>query len=276
MVGKITKILLIAFILCTLFLFNGCDVDWFGLVYSSDLDERLAERDNFRFVNTNSLMEITLTEPYSFIVLADTHIESGNTQGLENLNDIIISNNIKFAVVLGDITQYGSSQDINAFIRVAEGMGIPCYPVIGNHDIYFGNWSVWRNRIGSTRYRIDGENITLFILDSANSFFGKQQMDWLERELKDINERVFVFTHSPLFISGPIGMQQITDYRERSRMVSILKGKCDIMFMGHAHNRLITEVGGVKYINVEDFVSKKTYCIVTVDTNGVKYSFHKL
>jgi len=265
--------------ICTLLLITGCNVDWLGLVYSSDLDERLVEQNNFRFIKTNDYDWTTLSLPdsYSFVVLSDTHIENKNDWGLENLAGIIAANDkIKFAVILGDITQYGSAQDINRFIEITGQMGVPCYPVIGNHDLYYGNFSVWKNRIGSTRYRIDGDNITLFILDTGNSFFGKQQLDWLENELRYTNGRVFVFTHVPLFVNCPIGIHQITDYRERSRIISILQGKCDIMFMGHSHNRLITEVGGVKYINIEDFVGTKTYCIVTVDPSGVNYSFHKL
>ncbi len=227
----------------------------------------------------------TFPAEYSFVIVTDLHIEDGDMFGFDKLPDAITEYNaeaelpIAFAVALGDITQYGTEEDIKKFMEVAENLGkmdIPCYPVIGNHDIYFGNWPVWKGLIGSTRYRIDGGNTSLFILDSANSFFGKQQLDWLQSELLSAKKNVFVFTHSPLFVEGPVGMQQITDTRERARVISILNDKCDMMFMGHSHKRVINNTGNVEYVSIEDFKSFKTYCVVTVRSSGISYEFKKL
>jgi predicted phosphodiesterase len=278
MVKYLTKKILLVLLFCV-FCLGSCNLDFLGFFVSSDLDERLKERDNLKFLEERGWTNLTLEEEYSFIVLADTHIEGGNAFGLENLVNVIKGNPaIKFVVILGDITQYGAAQDIQKFIDIADSFGIPCYPVIGNHDVYFGNWKEWRNRIGSSSYQIKGNGTTLFMLDSANSFFGKDQLDWLEREIKKLNanERVFVFTHSPLFVEGPVSMQQITDIRERARIVSILRDRCDIMFMGHSHKRVINKTGNVQYISIEDFVGKKVYCLVSVSPSGIVYSFEKL
>jgi len=271
----VKKIFLFLIILLSFCLIGGCNVDLGGFFTSTDLDERLKERGNLKLLDSRGWTNLTLNDEYSFIVVSDTHIEDGNAHGLEKLKDII-TDEIKFAVMLGDITQFGSAQDINKFIEIAESLGVPCYPVIGNHDIYFGNWSVWKEKIGSTNYKINGGNTTLLFLDSANSLFGKDQLDWLEREIKTAKGRIFVFTHSPLFVSGPADMQQITDTRERARIVSILRNKCEIMFMGHLHKRIITEQGNVKYVAMDDFVKNKTYCVVTVTAKGALYSFKKL
>ncbi|MCL2805102.1 MAG: metallophosphoesterase [Treponema sp.] len=282
------KKLLLLLLLGAFFFIIGCNVDLLGIFSANDLDERLKERNNLKFLDDRLWSSLPhFGSEYSFIVLTDTHIENGNSFGLEALADVITDNNtdltktkIEFMVILGDITQDGAEKDINEFIRVADLFTIPCYPVAGNHDVYFDNWSVWKDKIGSTSYRIDGNDITLFILDSANSFFGKDQLDWLEREIKTTggtpNARVFVFTHSPLFVEGPVGMQQITDTKERARIASILKNRCDIMFMGHSHKYYYNEAGNVKYITIEDYVVAKVYCIVTVKPEGITYNFYKL
>jgi len=257
---------------CVILIFVGCNNDFLGFFVSNDLDERLKEKDNLIFLKERDWTNLSLGDSYSFIVLTDTHIENGKTFGLESLVNAITPD-IKFAVILGDITQTGAEKDIDKFIEIADSLGIPCFPVIGNHDFYFGNWRFWRDKIGSTSYRINSDTATLFILDSANSFFGKEQLDWLERELKTAKGRIFVFTHSPLFVRGPFGMQQITDTRERARIISILRDKCDIMFMGHSHYRLLNEVGNVDYIVIEDFVSTNVYCLVTVTPDGITYEF---
>ncbi|MCL2443710.1 MAG: metallophosphoesterase [Treponema sp.] len=285
MVKNYKKIFILTLIISLFCFINSCNIDLLGLIVSSDIEERFAEKDNMAFFNSRGWNTLTFDneDNYSFIVLADTHIEDGQTWGFEDLEDVISAHNstagntkIEFMVVLGDITQYGSEQDIDKFIEIADSFSVPCYPVIGNHDIYFFNWPVWRDKIGSTVYRIDSAKTSLYMLDSANSFFGREQLNWLERDIKNTKERVFVFTHSPLFVNGPADMQQITDIRERARIVSILQGKCDTMFMGHSHKYYYNIVGGVEYIAVEDFVGKKAYCIVTVKPTGITYDFKNL
>ena len=253
---------------------NCCTVDLLGLFGSTDLNERLAERNNFNFLGDND-RTLSLGSEYSFIVVADTHIENGNAHGLDGIKSVIDNSggSIKFVVVAGDITQFGSAQDIQLFKDIAVSFGVPCYPVIGNHDVYFGNWPEWKNMIGSTNYRINGGGLTLLIMDSANAFFGNDQLNWLERELESASGRVFVFSHANLFVNNLTEIQQFTDTRERARVISILRNKCDIMFMGHSHARSINEAGNVLYIGIEDFIGTKTYCIVTVNSSGISYEF---
>jgi predicted phosphodiesterase len=274
---KISLLFLMSGLFCLL---SACNFDFLGLFYSSDLDERLAECDNFQFLNAGQ-RSLSLGNNYSFIVLTDTHIEDGDAFGLEGIKDVIAADSeIKFIVVLGDITQYGSRRDVSKFTEIFADIwnshSVPCYPVIGNHDIYFNNWPIWKDHIGSTRYKITGGGTTLFILDSANAFFGMEQLNWLEREIKNTSGRVFVFTHSNLFEDNPFNIQQLSDVNERDRIMSILKNKCDIMFMGHTHERRENKAGDVKYINVDGFRDTKVYCLVSVTSAGVSYTFKKL
>jgi len=265
-------------VLCVLCI-SACNIDFFGFVVSNDLDERLLEKDNLEYLIERGWTNLDLGAPdnYSFIVLTDIHIEDGKAFDFDKLKNAI-NPSIKFAAVLGDITQTGKGSDFDLYIKIADELGVPCYPVIGNHDIYFSNWQEWKTRIGSTSYRIDDDagTATLFFLDSANSFFGKKQLDWLESQLESANDNIFVFTHAPLFINGPFKMQQITDHKERARVISMLKNKCKIMFMGHSHIRVENKVGDVTYVSIEDFRSTNVYCLVTVNGPNVSYKFEKL
>jgi predicted phosphodiesterase len=274
MVKQLTKIIF-SILLLSVFLL-GCNIDVLGFFVSNDLDERLAAKDNLTYIDSKGWRTLNLTDPdnYSFIVLTDTHIEDGDAFGLEKIAGVINSD-IEFVIILGDITQYGTVQDINKFIEIADSFGVPCFPVVGNHDVYFNNWPNWSNLIGSTSYKITGNGINLFILDSANSFFGKQQLNWLESEVKTAAGKVFVFTHSPLFVNGPADMQEITDSRERARVISILRNKCDVMFMGHSHKRYENKAGSVQYTAIEDYKSKDVYCLVTVKDSKTTYEFKK-
>lgn len=280
MVKKIIKLSFQSFLLCIAFFVSSCGLDILGFVgipISSALDERLKERDNFVLLDANN-WRTALTDletDYSFLVVADLHFSDGDSRGFEKLKGVIEDNDIKFMVVLGDITTWSAKKDIELFIDIINGFGIPCYPLIGNHDIYLGAWSYWKELIGSTNYRINAGSTTLLIMDNANLYFGKQQMDWLERELKSTAERVFVFAHAQLFDSGPVGAQR-HDINERARVASILRGKADAMFMGHTHNPERHEVGGVKYITLDAFENDGHYVIVSVNGSSVKYDFREL
>jgi len=277
MVKHITKFILSA--LVGISVFSGCNNDILGIFVSNDLDDRLSSKNVFNYLTKEELEELKLGDSYSFVVFTDTHIEGGDDFGLEKIINEIDPVKVKFAVNIGDITQNGTQQDLDTFLKTANAMrnmGIPCYPVIGNHDVYFGNWPYWKGTIGSTSYRVDGDTATLFILDTANSFFGKAQLDWLEREIKIAKGRVFVFTHSTLFVEGPVDIQQVTDIRERSRVISILQNKCDIMFMGHLHKRIIRKTGNVQFVAMEDYKSNKVYCLVDVTKDGITYEFKKV
>jgi len=262
------------FLWCFFFL-SGCNLDFAGLFGSADLETRWMARNTFNFL-TSEDRNIALDDAYSFIVVTDIHINEGNARGLEKLKDVLENDrDIKFVVFNGDITQNGKRNNIEKFIQIAGTLDVPCYPVIGNHDIFFGNWKVWEELIGSTCYRINCGKTSLLILDSANEYFGAKQLDWLESELKNVKGQVFVFSHTNIFLDTPLRTEH-SDIRERARFISLLKGRCDVIFTGHSHIRLVTELNGIKNINIEDFRDNAVYCQVWVSKDGIQYDFRKL
>jgi 3',5'-cyclic AMP phosphodiesterase CpdA len=267
----------------------SCAVDILGLFTSNDFDERFEYRDTFRLLTEEDrALSLPAEEEYSFVVLSDTHIEDGNDQGLGELIGRIdrdgAGTDDRFVVITGDITQNGKQEDLECFINFAQELktrkGIPCYPVLGNHDIYFNNWRAWRDLIGSSCYRIGapGSGTTLFILDSANASFGFRQLDWLERELEKTGDHVFLFAHANFFVKdlGFADRQQFSDVRERARVISLLADRAEAVFSGHIHKRVERESGGVNYITIEDFKDNKSWCRVYVTKSGVRWEFNKL
>jgi predicted phosphodiesterase len=246
--------------------------------YYNDFDSRFAFHDVFNFI-TPSDRSPALGNDYSFIVASDIHISSDESaREFAKLKDHI--GDSKFIVVTGDITQNGTKEELQRFIDVAATFGAPCYPAIGNHDVYVDNAGPWKELIGSATYRIDASDAaaTLFILDNANASFGREQLEWLEQEMKHTQKRVFVFAHDNFFISSsPPDFEQTTDIVERARLMSLLQGRCDMMFMGHLHKRIVKEYGGVTYIMLENYSEqKRTICRVHVSEDGVYYEFEKL
>ena len=276
MVRKLILPIIIQFIFFFTF-FTSCNNDFLGLFISSELSERLMSADDFVLLSGTDLNS-DWGDNYSFLVIADIHIEGENAHGLEGIANIVNdpANNIKFVVALGDITQGGYRSEIQKFLDIAGTMGVPFYPVIGNHELFFGNWHNWRDLIGSTRYRVNGGETTLFILDSANAFLGRSQLLWLENELKTAAKNVFVFTHVNIFAEGPVDFKMLSDHRERAMLLSILSGRANLMISGHTHRHIARDTGGVRYMSIEDFKVRSAYCIVNVSPQGVNYTMGRI
>jgi predicted phosphodiesterase len=264
---------------CLLLALSGCRGDFFGLFVSTDYNERFRDRDSFRFL-TQAELRPSFSAPYSFIVLSDPHIEGGNAHGLEKIRDAAAGAGAKFVVITGDITQNGRRQDLEKFLEIARSLrplSIPLYPVIGNHDIYSGGWSQWRDLIGSATYCVESPDTTLIMLDSANASLGREQADWLEERLRRAKKNTFVFTHANLFTESLGDHEMLTDTRERARLISMLRGRCGAVFSGHVHRRIIREAGGVRYITLEDFVGHSSYLLGRVDSGGnLSWEFREL
>ena len=280
----VRKAFLIIIIIFFILLTSSCFIIYTAFVYDSDIEERRLEMYNFTLLDTFPELD-TKNAGYSFLLISDTHITDGKTDGLERLPGIIEDFNtnntpeIKFALILGDITESASNSNLNVYINIANELadkGIPFYPLLGNHDLIGDGWKNWKNKIGSTNYRIydKSNNATLIILDSASIYFGQEQLDWLERELKkDLTRDVFVFSHVPLFAPGLF--QQI-EMNERARMVSILQNKCDVFFAGHIHERRNQRSGNVDFVNIDSYRDNRSYCIVSVtDTGKISYTWGK-
>jgi predicted phosphodiesterase len=233
-----------------------------------NVDTRFSWRDEFNFLTSSEYPSLTVGgTSFSFIVISDTH-DSDFTP----LNGEFITGD-EFVIITGDITYGGTAELIDDFKTYALALSKPCYPVLGNHDIDADRGRPWKAAIGSTIYRVDipGGDTTLFILDSADAIYGKDQLDWLERGLKTAHKNVFVFTHCNFFNNSPTQVEQFNDIRERARIMSLLHGRCRAVFSGHLHDRVIKEFGGVQYYTLEDFSTHKNYCRVTVSATGISY-----
>jgi predicted phosphodiesterase len=245
--------------------------------YYNDYDSRFDWRNEFVFLEP-AARSPALGNNYSFIVISDTHI--ANLQGAQQFAKIenILEPADKFIVITGDITDQGTREELQFFVNAASSLSVPCYPVMGNHDIYAERGKPWREIIGSSLYRIDAPGTTLFFLDNANAALGNEQLLWLEEGLKTVEQNVFVFAHDNLFVrSAPPNFEQITDIRERARIMSMLKNRCAAVFTGHLHQRIIREAGGVSYITLENYSEDRgSFCRVYVSNGGVRWEFGRV
>ena len=76
------------------------------------------------------------TSSFRFAWLSDTHV--GSTTGEEDLRasvrDINSTTGLAFVIVSGDVTEYGSREQLQLAKQIFDGLKIPCHVVPGNHD----------------------------------------------------------------------------------------------------------------------------------------------
>ncbi len=240
---------------------------------SGDFENLIDENGTRAPLNDVPLRE--LDGPYSFVVITDPHITCADTRGFERVADMFVPSDA-FAVVNGDLTRSGSREQLETFLAMAGRLPVPCYPVIGNHDIYFHSWPVWKQLMGTTIYRVDSGTTTLLMLDSANGRFGLPQIDWLQTQLESARERIFVFSHCNFFIPRATTIQQFAALWERSVIVRLFADKVSAVFTGHSHKRYVHTAENVPYINTDDFKTNASFCRVYVTPGGVRYEYGNL
>src|SRR2546423_1994349 len=73
---------------------------------------------------------------FRFAWLSDTHV--GSPTGEEDLRlavrDINSMTGLSFVVLSGDVTEYGSLEQLRLAREILDGIKIPCHVIAGNHD----------------------------------------------------------------------------------------------------------------------------------------------
>jgi outer membrane protein assembly factor BamB/predicted MPP superfamily phosphohydrolase len=157
------------------------------------------------------LLAVGQTNSFRFAWLSDTHV--GSIAGEEDLRasvrDINSLTGLSFVVISGDVTEYGSREQLRLAKEILDGLKIPCHVVPGNHDT---KWS----ESGATDFpRLWKEDRFVFnqggfcfiglhegpIMKMADGHWAPQDVRWLEATLKnlpDTNQPIVFVTHYPI------------------------------------------------------------------------------
>ncbi|MFA6926665.1 MAG: metallophosphoesterase, partial [Bacteroidales bacterium] len=147
-----------------------------------------------------------------FALIADTHINinvpESQTELATVIRDINTQDSIDFVILAGDITEFGSDQEIQMARRILDLLKKPWYILSGNHD---SKWSesgcnTFAETFGYEQFSFIHNNIVFIGTNSgpnmrmAPALVPRESMVWLDSLLQTVPKNMLVVfvNHYPL------------------------------------------------------------------------------
>lgn len=233
--------------------------------------------DFLKFCDNNTLDIVQVSD-----VHLDTKAKRSNTRMLEYsqnlLKDAVLQiNNLKDAqlvVFSGDVVNGPNKNEFLKFIEEANHLRIPWYYAPGNHDagIFGGlskpeilcilnkNLSYFKQNQLYYSYSPNNKFIILFldgIIEnsiSANGYFPKEELKWLENQLKyNPNKKIIIVQHFPVVEPFKSATHKVSNAEEYLRIIDKYTNVIAIL-SGHYHAAKITQRNNVLHVSTPSLV----------------------
>ncbi len=223
------------------------------------VDVRFEQSMAYNDSTNNDSISIDMgADEYTVYVCSDSHI---TRKSHKNLDHFIAQYNAapapKLALHLGDlIDAQNNIPCADSIWSLANG---PHFITPGNHDVYFKQWSVYRDHFHTGTYWFEtvngGKKLDLYIcLDSADGTLGAKQMQWLRdvlaKRAKAGYRRVIVFTHTHFWKLDTSQGHTSNWAIEETYEIANLFAQYGVQYVwcGHQHARQSVIYKGVNYL----------------------------
>jgi predicted phosphodiesterase len=143
----------------------------------------------------------------------------------------------EFVIMLGD-NMYGSQKPrdfkrkFEVPYKVLLDRKVEFYASLGNHDEPENRFYELWNMKGQRYYTFEKKNARFFVLDTA--YLDREQIEWLERELKASNDDwKIAYFHHPLYSSG--GRHGSEEDLQKVLEPLFIQYGVNVVFQGHDH-----------------------------------------
>jgi 3',5'-cyclic-AMP phosphodiesterase len=144
---------------------------------------------------------------------------------------------LRFVVMSGDLTRRGTDAQLARFQRELEGLPVPCYATLGNHELGTRD-DAFHDHFGRGSFRFVYRGVQFTFLDSASATLSPMVYGWLADWLEEGQGRFHVvLMHIPPL--DPIGLRNggFASRGEGHRLVAELaRGGVDVAIYGHIHS----------------------------------------
>lgn len=281
----------IFYYICLALLFASCEkgnLDMLGMVYTlaEGSDERFADSEAYNYTTEPMTIRVP-EESYRIYVTTDNHIDFT----ANNLDDFVKAYKqdaaaAPFVLALGDLINAVDhypfmyehlSQVWTMAPQHSAERPDTCFVTLGNHDMYYDQWKVFREYFPSSTYWFEVETPSckdLYIaLDSGSGTVGYKQKNWLTKLLRRKSQEgyrhIFLYTHTHFFKKdNSQGHTSCMALEETYELAAILaKYDVELVLQGHSHHRDITRFKGIDFLRLdamEDHYYNAFYTILTV------------
>ncbi len=224
------------------------------------------------------------TDSYKIAVMADVHI--GSTVNFDKAIQKIKSLNFNALVLNGDICN-GNKSDFERYATQVKLVDpIPYFPLVGNHELYFGGWKNYLTYLGSSTYyftiKTSNAEDLIICLDTGSGTLGSKQLAWFKDLLKSKRSayrNCIVFTHNNLYrIRHTSSTNPLTE--ELLVMTELFaRYNVNMVVAGHDHHKNIVTLGNTIHITLNamiDGFDEANFLNISC-TNGVlNYQFTEI
>jgi len=281
---------LLALALCTLCAgLSSCYFSFTDLfAESSAVTERVKDTGAKAIVQPSSSV-ISSTSPFSFLVVGDPHFGASWAAGsdvLDAFKKLAASpdangNPYAFVLYVGDDADAGTEAQFQTFAGWASSMkdsnSIPLplqwYSAVGNHDLYNGGWSYFRQYIGPSFYRLSAGAYSIYVIDTGQGTLGNYQIDELKREFSADSRPKIVVSHYPIYGGASVlYYYRLANPREQAELLELFaESNVKLIIAGHYHYLVHESVGPYDEWLVESLTVKdggSTHCFAVTLTGG--------
>lgn len=145
---------------------------------------------------------------FKFAVMADSHKDTANlAKALSQAKEA----GAKFVVIMGDLSDVGTIEELQATKQVLDGSGLTYYAGAGDHDLWDSRDKEsdppknFNQVFGKTYQSFSFDNIRYILIYNSDNYLGLDglQLKWVEDELERASlespKLIFVFAPTPLF-----------------------------------------------------------------------------
>lgn len=215
-------------------------------------------------------------EPFKFALVTDTHIgnPANNEDLVRTVEDINTMSEISFVIVSGDVTEFGSYEELKTAKDILDNLKVPYYAIPGNHD---SNWSEsgtndFLRIFGNETFGFEFNGYKLIGLASGPNMrmspgqIPRENLTWFFNELEQTTKDmpIIYVNHYPM----DEGLNNWFEVMDALRPYNV-----KLMLCGHGHNNNALNFEGVNAAmcrsNLRAGNEFGGYNIITVESDSI-------
>lgn len=186
---------------------------------------------------------------FRFAVMADSHKDTLN---LERALNQVREEGVKFVILMGDLSDVGTIEELESTKRVLDASGLTYYVAAGDHDLWDSRDKAsdapknFKQVFGNSYQSMSYDNVRYILIYNSDNYLGLDgvQLKWIEDELsraetEDAPKLTFVFAPTPLYHpSSDHVMGKVTPkLKEQGDHLATLfkRAGVDMVFSGDTH-----------------------------------------